>query len=206
MTTSSQAQEEGAGFNVEAEEGKDGIVSLPLPDMHLGLGAEKEGSEASAAEDASADEEVVSPVPLAPGVDALADEAIIVCATEERALLVAEAAKQLGLPYARFRVLFVEGRLQEGGEAFMEPPKTISMQVNDFSGVISAAARIITASTFPKRSHGVLLVFRDCFPTQPVWATVGDYENLLACHMIWGFRSRVRWRDGITASQQSMGH
>jgi hypothetical protein len=135
---SPQAQEEGAGFNVEAEEGKDGIASLPLPDMHLGLGAEKEGSaqgaaQASLAEDASGDgtEKVVSPEPLAPGVDTLADEAIIVCATEERALLVAEAAKQLGLPYARFRILFVEGRLQEGGEAFMEPPKTIDMQVTE---------------------------------------------------------------------------
>lgn len=138
ITISPQAQEEGAGFNIETEEGKDGIEPLPLPDMHLGLGAVKEGSaqgaaEPSAAEDASGDgtEEVVSPEPLAPGVDALADEAIIVCATEERALLVAEAAKQLGLPYARFRILFVEGRLQEGGEAFMEPPKTISMQVTE---------------------------------------------------------------------------
>jgi hypothetical protein len=136
LAISPQAQEEGAGFNVEAEEGKDGIASLPLPDLHLGLGAVKEGSaqgaaEAPAAEDASADEEVASPGPLAPGVDTLADEAIIVCATEERALLVAEAAKQLGLPYARFRILFVEGYVQKTGKAWREPATNIRMQVTE---------------------------------------------------------------------------
>jgi hypothetical protein len=60
---------------------------------------------------------------------ALADADIIVCTSAERALVVADAAKRLGQPYVRFRVLFVEGTITYGGDLACDlEPKTLKMQ------------------------------------------------------------------------------
>lgn len=53
-----------------------------------------------------------------------ADEAVVCCSSIERTRVVAEAAKQLGLPYASFRVVLVEGARSAtyGGEAMCKEP------------------------------------------------------------------------------------
>lgn len=62
--------------------------------------------------------------------------------------MLAEAAKRMRLPYARFRAVFVEGSLDYGGGMAGEPQARLAMQ--------------------------------------PVWLSVGDYDNLVAvrklCH------------------------
>ena len=80
----------------------------------------------------------------------LADEAVIVCTTDARTRVVSEAAKSLGLPYVRFRAVFVEGVLQYGGD-----------------GGIGKA---------PKR-----------LKLQPVWISLGDYDNVLAARFFLNF-------------------
>ncbi len=60
--------------------------------------------------------------------------------------MVAEAAKQVGLPYVRFSAVFAEGTIAYGGE---------------MTGTPSATLRL-----------------------QPVFVTLGDYGNLLACRVI----------------------
>ena len=51
--------------------------------------------------------------------DAATKDAVIVCESDERTTIVAERAKQLGLPYVPFRFIFVEGVLQTRLEADM---------------------------------------------------------------------------------------
>jgi len=77
---------------------------------------------------------------------ALADADIIVCTSSERALVVAEAAKRLGLPYVRFRLLFVEGTIAYAGDiAYSESgaTKTLKMQpvwasLGDYDNILGA--------------------------------------------------------------------
>jgi hypothetical protein len=99
----------------------------PLPVARVGLDGKVEPQESG------------QPQPETP----LCDEAIIVTSTDERARVVAQAAKDLGLPYVRFQVIFAQGRAGDGDGSFR-----------------SSDDRVL--------------------PLQPVWATLGDHNNLLA--------------------------
>lgn len=122
-----KAQGELVGFSREEDHGptttgderggeeQEEIKPLPLPPFEMGL----DGSVNPASCMVPA-----SPAPEVP----LADEAIIICTTDERTTVVAEAAKALNVPYVRFTALFAEGRLSYGGEMFMTPPAYLPMQ------------------------------------------------------------------------------
>ena len=53
---------------------------------------------------------------------------LIICTTEERTAIVAEAAKELRLPYVRFDAVFVEGTIVYGGEMSDNEPEGVIMQ------------------------------------------------------------------------------
>jgi hypothetical protein len=74
----------------------------------------------------------------------LADEAIIVCTTEERARVVAEAAKRLELPYVRFHCLFAEGRIAhddpDGGVSDQKgylPMQPVWVTLGDYDSILA---------------------------------------------------------------------
>jgi len=74
----------------------------------------------------------------------LADEAIIICATEERAMVLAETAKRLNLPYARFSAIFAEGQVLFESEGHVSvdglPLQPISCQIKGDNLSTKAAA------------------------------------------------------------------
>lgn len=96
-----------AGFGEEEVE----VRPLLLPAFGVGL-----------------DGDLQPPLPGPPPAFPLADEAVIICTTEERAMVMAETAKVLRLPYARFSAIFAEGTMVYGGEMALTPPDHLPMQ------------------------------------------------------------------------------
>lgn len=78
--------------------------------------------------------------PISASVPAL-DQDLIICPTEDRARVVSEAARHLGLPFVFFRVLFCEGTIGYGGEMTGVPPVQLSMvpcwvSVGDYENIL----------------------------------------------------------------------
>ncbi len=109
------AEGEGDGFatadttpktasKVASSSGSAAPVERPLPPLEkrsLGLTAQKGQSESGSV--------------CGDGGEELADANIIICTSPQRTLVLAEAAKTLGLPFVRFDVLFAEGAISYGG-------------------------------------------------------------------------------------------
>jgi multidrug efflux pump subunit AcrB len=82
----------------------------------------------------------------------------MVTTTEERARVVAEAAKALGLPYVRFRAVFAEGRLSYGGEMSGTPSAKLRMgpvwvTVGDYENLLGCRVIIHTGDQGPAALH-----------------------------------------------------
>lgn len=139
--------------------GPGGVPALPLPYVPVlveggpGAAATVVGARAAAAPPPPA----VKPLPQE--ILALADEAIMVTTTDERARVVAEAAKALGLPYVRFRAVFAEGRLTYDGDGMWDtPPAKLRMgpvwvTVGDYENLLGCRVILHKGDQGPTELH-----------------------------------------------------
>jgi hypothetical protein len=72
----------------------------------------------------------------------LSDADIIICTTEDRALVVADVAKQLSLPYIKFSVIFVEGRVSSDGDTEALIMQPVWASIGDYNNILGLRSLI----------------------------------------------------------------
>lgn len=99
-----------------------------------------------------------TPAPATPVVNNLAADptgTVVICSSEERTAVANKLAKELGLNFVTFKILFGEGVMEYGGEMFETPPARVQMlpfwiSLGDHDNIFLLRSLVTTGSLEPE--------------------------------------------------------